>query len=121
MLAVVRPYSRGERRDRSGVIKLGGFDASSHNAGVSYTRVIAPIVINEVRFGSLPINYYRAPNYTFDPSSLTNTRLIVLVSGLGGLPTSCECGTSDGASRRNRFRYCDITRRFPDRRLGPTS
>jgi hypothetical protein len=77
MLAVVRPYSRGERRDRSGVIKLGGLDASSHNAGVSYTRVIAPIVINEVRFGSLPINYYRAPNYTFDPSSLTNPTFAV--------------------------------------------
>jgi len=28
---------------------------------VSYTRVVAPTVINEVRFGFLQINYYRTP------------------------------------------------------------
>ncbi len=89
-----RYYFAGDGPYQSGVAgatdKYGnwsGFGASSHNAGASYTRVVAPTIINEARFGFLQINYYRTPqNNGFDPSTLIST-LIPPVPGLGGLPT----------------------------------
>src|SRR5437667_2924657 len=81
------PYQSGVGGATDKYGNWGGFGASSHNAGVSYTRVIAPTVINEARVGFLQVNYYRTPqNYTFDPSPLI-PGLIAPVPGLGGLPT----------------------------------
>ncbi|HYM13045.1 MAG TPA: carboxypeptidase regulatory-like domain-containing protein [Bryobacterales bacterium] len=81
------PYQSGVGNATDKYGNWGGFGASSHNAGVSYTRLISPTMINEVRFGFLQINYFRTPqNNTFDPSPLI-PGLIPPVTGLGGLPT----------------------------------
>jgi outer membrane receptor protein involved in Fe transport len=64
-----------------------GFGASSHNAGVSYTRLISASIINEFRVGFLQINYYRTPqNNSLDPSTLI-PGITPPAPGLGGMPT----------------------------------
>ncbi|MEX2264284.1 MAG: TonB-dependent receptor [Bryobacteraceae bacterium] len=65
----------------------GGFGTAAKNAVGSYTRVLSPSVLNDVRFGFMHVNYYRQPqNFEFDPSKII-PGLISPVSGLGGLPT----------------------------------
>ena len=81
------PYQSGVGNATDKYGNWGGFGASSHNAGASYTRLISPTIVNEARFGFLQINYYRTPqNYTFDPSTII-PGLIPPVPALGGLPT----------------------------------
>ncbi|MGH9763636.1 MAG: hypothetical protein ACREAC_22625, partial [Blastocatellia bacterium] len=81
------PYQSGVGNATDKYGNWGGFGASSHNAGLSYTRLISSHIINEARFGFLQINYYRTPqNNTFDPSTLI-PGLISPVPALGGLPT----------------------------------
>src|SRR6266566_4573918 len=81
------PYQSGVGGATDKYGNWGGFGASSHNAGVSYTCVVAPTLINETRVGFLQINYFRTPqNFSFDPSPLI-PGLIAPVPGLGGLPT----------------------------------
>jgi hypothetical protein len=65
----------------------GGFGTAAKNAVGSYTRVLSPSVLNDVRFGFAHVNYYRQPqNFDFDPSTIISG-LISPVEGLGGLPT----------------------------------
>jgi hypothetical protein len=65
----------------------GGFGTATKNAVASYTRVLAPTILNEIRFGFMHVNYYRQPqNFDFDPSTIISG-LISPVEGLGGLPT----------------------------------
>ncbi len=65
----------------------GGFGTATRNAMGSYTRVLSPVLINEVRFGFVHTNYFRQPqNFDFDPSKII-PGLISPVPGLGGLPT----------------------------------
>src|SRR5262245_19936525 len=65
----------------------GGFGTATRNAVGSYTRVMSPSMVNEVRFGFMHTNYFRQPqNFDFDPSKLI-PGLIAPVPGLGGLPT----------------------------------
>ena len=63
-----------------------GFGSAARNAQASYTRLVTPALINEVRFGLTHINYFRTPqNLTLDPSKFING-LIPPVENLGGLP-----------------------------------
>lgn len=63
-----------------------GFGSAARNVQTSYTRLITPSLINEVRFGLTHINYFRTPqNLTLDPSKFI-TGLISPVENLGGLP-----------------------------------
>ncbi|MGH9674278.1 MAG: TonB-dependent receptor domain-containing protein [Bryobacteraceae bacterium] len=65
----------------------GGFGTATRNAMTSYTRVLSPAIVNEVRFGFVHTNYFRQPqNFDFDPSKII-PGLISPVPGLGGLPT----------------------------------
>jgi hypothetical protein len=81
------PYQSGVGGATDKYGNWGGFGASSHNAGASYSRILTPTIINEVRVGFLQINYYRTPqNNSFDPTTLI-PGLIPPVPGLGGVPT----------------------------------
>ena len=65
----------------------GGWGNDTHNVLASYTRVINPSVINEIRFGMQNNRWFRTPqNSDFDPSTLI-PGLITPAEGLGGLPT----------------------------------
>jgi outer membrane receptor protein involved in Fe transport len=81
------PYLSGVSPATDKYGNWAGFGTSSHNAGLSYTRLLSPALVNEARFGFLQINYYRTPqNYNLDPSSLV-PGLTSPLPGLGGLPT----------------------------------
>ena len=81
------PYQSGVGGATDKFGNWSGFGASSHNAGVSYSRTLTPTMVNQARFGFLQINYYRTPqNNTLDTSTLI-PGLISPVPGLGGLPT----------------------------------
>lgn len=65
----------------------GGFGIATRNAMASYTRILSPSMVNEVRFGFNQEQDFRTPqNADFDPSKLI-PGLISPVPGLGGLPT----------------------------------
>ena len=65
----------------------GGFGTATKNVMGSYTRVLSPSLLNDVRFGFMHVNYYRQPqNFDYDPSQII-PGLISPVQGLGGLPT----------------------------------
>jgi TonB dependent receptor len=75
----------GNTTDKFG--NWGGFGTATRNAVGSYTRVMSPSMVNEVRFGFMHANYFRQPqNFDFDPSKFI-PGLISPVPGLGGLPT----------------------------------
>ncbi|MDQ6678358.1 MAG: TonB-dependent receptor, partial [Acidobacteriota bacterium] len=81
------PYVSGVGNATDKYGNWSGFGAATHNAGLSYTRLLSARVINEVRFGFLQINYYRTPqNFALDPSSFV-PGIVAPVPGLGGLPT----------------------------------
>lgn len=65
----------------------GGFGIATRNAMASYTRIISPAMVNEVRAGfNQEVNFRTPQNPDFDPSKLI-PGLISPVPGLGGLPT----------------------------------
>ncbi len=65
----------------------GGTGITTRNVLGSYTRVVSPTMINEVRFGYTSEIDYRTPqNSSFDPSTII-PGLTSPLSGLGGLPT----------------------------------
>jgi hypothetical protein len=64
----------------------GGFGSQAKSVAATYTRAIAPAVVNEARFGFLQIRYFRGTqNPDVDPSTFT-PGLTSPLPGLGGLP-----------------------------------
>ena len=81
------PYlgSAGGGTERMG--NWNGLGTATHNATASYTRVLSPRHINEVRFGFFHLNFFRIPQSPDLDLSPLIPGLTPPVKGIGGLPT----------------------------------